>query len=58
VSWPVRDVEIVSARLGIASHWQQDGSVSVVPTYEFTDAAGGIWPVIAVAESSLDVAVR
>lgn len=56
VSWPVNDVEIVSARLGLASQWQPDGSVIVVPAYEFADAAGGTWSVIAVAESKLDFA--
>ncbi|MGI9823803.1 hypothetical protein [Agromyces sp. Marseille-Q5079] len=56
VSWPVNDVEIVSARLGLASQWQADGSVIVVPAYELTDAAGGTWSVIAVAESMLDFA--
>ncbi|WP_448005313.1 hypothetical protein [Agromyces bauzanensis] len=57
VSWPVNDVEIVEARLGLASQWQPDGSVLVVPAYEFTDADGGTWSVIAVAESKLDFAV-
>ncbi|MFF2372734.1 hypothetical protein [Agromyces sp. NPDC058110] len=54
VSWPVNDVEIVSARLGLASQWQPDGSVLVVPAYELTDAGGGTWSVIAVADSMLD----
>ncbi|MGR0219633.1 hypothetical protein [Agromyces sp. ZXT2-6] len=54
VSWPVNDVEIVEARLGLASQWQPDGSVLVVPAYEFTDADGGTWSVIAVADSKLD----
>ncbi|WP_395242611.1 hypothetical protein ACGGZK_10495 [Agromyces sp. MMS24-K17] len=54
VSWPVNDVEIVSARLGLASQWQPDGSVLVVPAYAFTDAAGGTWSVIAVADAKLD----
>jgi len=54
VSWPVNQVEIVSARLGLASQWQPDGSVLVVPAYEFTDAGGGTWSVIAVADSKLD----
>ena len=58
LSWPVNDVEIVSARLGLASQWQPDGSVLVVPAYEFTDAAGGTWSVIAVADSKLDFAVE
>ncbi|QEO15512.1 hypothetical protein FLP10_14545 [Agromyces intestinalis] len=58
VSWPVHDVEIVEARLGFATQWQHDGSVLVVPAYAFTDAGGGIWSVIAVADESLDFASR
>ncbi|GAA4762865.1 hypothetical protein [Microbacterium gilvum] len=54
VSWGVNDVEIVSVRLGLASQWQDDGSVLLVPTYVFGDAGGGEWSVIAVAEGSLD----
>ncbi|WP_430645711.1 hypothetical protein [Agromyces sp. GXS1127] len=54
VSWPVNDVEIVEARLGLASQWQPDGSVLVVPAYEFTDADGGAWSVVAVADDELD----
>ncbi len=54
LSWPVNEVEIVSARLGLTSQWQPDGSVLVVPAYEFTDAEGGTWSVIAVADSMLD----
>lgn len=54
VAWPVNMVDIVSARLGLASQWQPDGSVLVVPAYEFTDADGGAWSVVAVAESKLD----
>ncbi|NYD67398.1 hypothetical protein [Agromyces atrinae] len=58
LSWPVNDVEIVSARLGLTSQWQPDGSVLVVPAYEFTDADGGTWSVIAVADSALDFATE
>lgn len=54
VSWPVGQVEIVSARLGLATQWQPDGSVLVVPAYAFTDADGADWSVIAVADSMLD----
>jgi hypothetical protein len=54
VSWPVNDVEIVDARLGLASEWQSDGSVLVVPAYEFSDSNGNTWSVIAVADSELD----
>jgi len=56
ISWPVNDVEIVSARLGLAQQWQPDSTVLLVPSYEFTDADGGTWSVIAVAESQLDLA--
>jgi hypothetical protein len=58
LSWPVQDVEIVDARLGLASQWQPDGSVLVVPAYEFTAADGGTWSVIAVADSKLDFAAE
>lgn len=58
LAWPVNDVEIVDARLGLASQWQPDGSVLVVPAYEFTDAAGGSWSVIAVADEQLDFAME
>lgn len=54
LSWSVNQVQIVSARLGLASQWQPDGSVLVVPAYEFTDAEGATWSVIAVADSQLD----
>ncbi|HEU0182011.1 MAG TPA: hypothetical protein VFR16_07460, partial [Agromyces mariniharenae] len=58
LAWPVNEVEIVEARLGLATHWQPDGSVLLVPAYEFTDAAGGTWSVIAVADSKLDFATE
>ncbi|WP_211373387.1 hypothetical protein [Agromyces italicus] len=54
VSWPVNEVVIVDARLGLTTQWQPDGSVLVVPAYEFTDADGGTWSVIAVADEALD----
>ncbi|GAA1764046.1 hypothetical protein [Agromyces humatus] len=56
LAWPVNEVEIVSARLGLASQWQPDGGVLVVPAYEFTDADGGTWSMIAVDDSMLDFA--
>jgi hypothetical protein len=54
VSWPVHEVEIVDARLGLATQWQADGSVVIVPAYAFTDTDGGTWSVIAVADDELD----
>ena len=58
LSWPVNAVDIVSARLGLASQWQPDGGVLIVPAYEFTDAEGGTWSVIAVADSKLDFSTK
>lgn len=58
LSWPVNKVDIVSSRLGLTTQWQPDGGALVVPAYEFTDANGGTWSVIAVAEAKLDFATR
>lgn len=54
LSWAVNDVEIVSVRLGLAGHPQPSGAMILAPTYEFTDAGGGTWSVIAASESALD----
>lgn len=54
LAWGVEDVEIVSARLGLGQQWQPDGTVVLAPSYEFTDADGGTWSVIAVADDLLD----
>ncbi len=53
-SWPVQQVQITQARLGLAMTWQTDGSVVLVPTYELTDADGTAWSVIAVSDDALD----
>ncbi|PWD50650.1 hypothetical protein C8046_08270 [Serinibacter arcticus] len=58
VAWPVQDVTITGARLGLAQQWQPDGTVLLVPSYEFTDADGGTWSVIAVADEQLDFSVQ
>jgi hypothetical protein len=54
VSWPVNEATIVEARLGLALHTQMDGAALLVPTYELTSSDGGVWTVIAVADSHLD----
>ncbi|MFK4788282.1 hypothetical protein [Microbacterium sp. ZW T5_56] len=53
IVWPVTDVHIVDARLGLATQMQPDGSTVLVPAYEFTDSDGGGWSVIAVADEAL-----
>lgn len=55
IRWPVEQVTIVEARLGGAMHMQADGAALLLPTYELTSADGGIWSVLAVAESDLDL---
>jgi hypothetical protein len=54
ISWPVSEVTITEARLGLAQHHQRDGSVLVLPAYELSDAQGNSWSVIAVAEEAMD----
>ncbi|TNU76695.1 hypothetical protein FH969_02110 [Miniimonas arenae] len=54
VPWPVTTVELVSVRLGLAQVWRDDGAVLLVPAYEFADANGVTYSVIAVADSDLD----
>ncbi|TFC19602.1 hypothetical protein E3O19_02980 [Cryobacterium algoritolerans] len=58
LSWPVTKVDIVSARLGLTTQWQPNGSALIVPAYEFRNADGGTWSVIAVADSKLDFATK
>ena len=53
-SWPVSSVTITSAELTLASHYQNDGTTLLVPTYLLYSADGGIWRMIAVADSGLD----
>lgn len=54
ISWPVSEVTITEARLGLAQHHQRDGSVLVLPTYELADAQGNAWSVLAVADDAID----
>lgn len=54
ISWPVTTVTLTSVRLGLSQIWQSDGSVVLVPAYEFTSDDGATYSVIAVADSSLD----
>lgn len=56
VAWPVAEVTLSSARLGLAVHHQPDGTALLLPAYEFADDDGNAWSVIAVAEEALDLA--
>jgi len=54
-AWPVRDVTIVAARLGLAQLATGDGATVLAPSYELTADDGSVWSVIAVAERHLDL---
>ncbi|MDO8145546.1 MULTISPECIES: hypothetical protein [unclassified Isoptericola] len=58
LSWPVRDVTITGARLGLAQEFTADQGVLLLPAYELTDADGSTWSVVAVAEEALDTTSR
>ncbi|MCK0116404.1 hypothetical protein MWU57_05095 [Isoptericola sp. S6320L] len=52
--WPVSEVTITEARLGLTQHHDAGGAVLLLPAYELSDAAGNTWSVLAVAEEALD----
>lgn len=54
LAWPVEDVTIESARLGLAFTTLPDGAAVLVPTYELSSADGRTWTVVAVADEDLD----
>jgi hypothetical protein len=54
ISWPVSQVTITQARLGLAMHTQPDGAALLVPSYELISNDGAVWSVIAVGDSHLD----
>ena len=58
IAWPVQQVVITGARLGLTQVTQADGAALLVPAYELTDAEGSAWSVVAVDEGSLDLAAR
>ncbi|CAM5788484.1 hypothetical protein [Cellulomonas persica] len=55
IAWPVTDVTITGARLGVALQYLDNGASALIPAYELTDAAGASWSVIAVVEDQLDL---
>ncbi len=54
LAWPVQEVTLVSARLGVALTTLPSGASVLVPTYELADADGATWSVIAVVDDQLD----
>jgi hypothetical protein len=56
IPWPVQQVTITGARLGVTQVTGADGAALLVPAYELSDADGSVWSVVAVDEGSLDLA--
>ncbi|KQT02134.1 hypothetical protein [Cellulomonas sp. Leaf395] len=54
LAWPVQEVTLVSARLGVALTTLPTGASVLVPSYELADADGVTWSVIAVVDDQLD----
>ncbi|WP_456826757.1 hypothetical protein [Cellulomonas sp. P5_E12] len=54
IAWPVQQVTLVSARLGVALTTLPTGASVLVPTYELADADGVTWSVVAVVDEQLD----
>jgi hypothetical protein len=54
LGWPVTEVELVSARLGLAQHTVPGGATVLLPAYELSNADGATWSVVAVADEQLD----
>lgn len=58
VAWPVQDVTITGARLGVTLLSTPEGATLLVPAWELTDDDGGTWSVVAVVEDQLDLSAR
>ena len=58
IAWPVQHVTLVSAQLGAALTYQQDGAQLLVPAYVLTDSSGATWSVIAVADDQLNFSTK
>jgi hypothetical protein len=55
VPWPVEDVEITGAELGLAQWTTADGVSLLVPAWELSADDGRTWTVLALAEDALDM---
>lgn len=58
IAWPVTEVTITGARLGLALQWLPDGATLLLPAYELTDGNDGTWSMMAVADEVLDFTVE
>ena len=54
VQVPLTTVTLSGGDTALVQYWQLDGTLLLLPGYRFTDADGGAWDVISVAESAVD----
>lgn len=54
IAWPVTEITVTGATLGLTSQYQTDGSVLLIPAWTMTGDDGGIWTVVAVTDDELD----
>ena len=53
LEWPVADVTVSEADLGLSTYYAADGAAMLLPTYQLRTSDGGAWAVIAVADDEL-----
>jgi len=54
VQVPITTVTLIGGDAALVQYWQTDGTLMLLPGYRFTDADGGAWNVISIAESAVD----
>jgi len=54
VQVPLTTVTLSGGDAALVQYWQMDGTLLLLPGYRFTDADGGAWNVISIAESAVD----
>jgi hypothetical protein len=54
ISWPVQQVTLTSAQLGLAQVTLSTGAQALVPAYQLSAADGSTWSVVAVVDAQLD----
>jgi len=54
VQVPLTTVTLSGGDAALVQYWQTDGTLMLLPGYRFTDADGGAWNVISIAESAVD----
>ena len=62
IAWPLTEVVLTSARLGLTIYVQPDGATVLLPAYALSSASAGagagaqVWSVVAVSDAHLDFA--